>query len=379
MLARAPELVVGDGRLAPARTTSRRGGGQARAGALLDQVAVGLDVSVRETSVCVVDETGKLLKEARVPTEPEAIASLLAKGGFACKRVGLEAAPMSQWLYAELAAAGLPVICVEAQHMRSALSAQRNKTDRNDASGIAQMMRVGLYRPVHVKTLPSQERRLLLTARKLLQAKMLDFEADLRGTLKNFGLRVGVVGKGGFHARVRELVEGREGLSAVMLPLIEAHAALEAQYNVLHKRLLDMVRDDPLCRRLMTAPGVGPVIAFMFVATVDVPTRFPKSRLVGAHFGLTPKRYASGETDHSGRVSKCGDAMMRTALFEGAQALLVCTKRWYSLKAWGMSVARRRGMKRAIVAVARKLAMILHRMWLDCTDFRWGKEAATAA
>lgn len=339
---------------------------------------VGLDVSVRETSVCVVDETGKLLKEAKLPTEPEAIAALLARGGFACKRVGLEAGPMSQWLYAELAAAGLPVICVEAQHMRSALSAQRNKTDRNDARGIAQMMRVGLYRPVHVKTLPSQERRLLLTARKLLQAKLLDIEADLRGTLKNFGLRVGVVSKGGFRARIRELVEGREGLSAVMLPLLEAHAALEVQYNVLHKRLLDLVRDDPLCRRLMTAPGVGPVIALTFVATVDIPTRFPKSRLVGAHFGLTPKRYASGETDHSGRVSKCGDATMRTALFEGAQALLVCTKKWCSLKAWGMAIARRRGMKRAIVAVARKLATVLHRMWLDGTEFRWGKEAAAA-
>lgn len=278
---------------------------------------VGLDVSVRETSVCVVDETGKLLKEARVPTEPEAIASVLTKGGFACKRVGLEAGPMSQWLYAELAAAGLPVICVEAQHMRSALAAQRNKTDRNDARGIAQMMRVGLYRPVHVKTLPSQERRLLLTARKLLQAKMLDIEADLRGALKNFGLRVGVVGKSGFRARVRELVEGREGLSVVVLALLEAHAALQAQYDALHKRLLDLVRDDPLCRRLMSAPGVGPVIALTFVATVDIPTRFAKSRLVGAHFGLTPKRYASGETDRSGRVSKCGDEMMRTALLRG--------------------------------------------------------------
>ena len=333
---------------------------------------VGLDVSVRETSVCVVDETGRVLKEARVPTEPEAIASLLAKGGFACRRVGLEAGPMSQWLYAELAAAGLPVICVEARHMRSALSAQRNKTDRNDARGIAQMMRVGLYRLVHVKTLVSQERRLLLTARKLLQAKLLDLEADLRGTLKNFGLRVGMVGKGGFRARVRELVEGREGLSAVMLPLLEAHAALETQYNVLHKRLLDLVRDDPLCRRLMTAPGVGPVIALTFVATVDVPTRFPESRLVGAHFGLTPKRYASGETDHSGRVSKCGDAMMRTALFEGTQALLVCTKKWSSLKAWGMNVARRRGMKRAIVAIARKLAVTCWTMWqmLACSTGR---------
>lgn len=340
---------------------------------------VGLDVSVRETSVCVVDETGKLLKEAKVPTEPEAIAGLLAKGGFTCKRVGLEAGPMSQWLYAKLAAAGLPVICVEARHMRSALAAQRNKTDRTDARGIAQMMRVGLYRPVHVKTQQSQERRLLLTARKLLQAKVLDIEADLRGTLKNFGLRVGAVGKGGFRPRVRELIEGHEGLSAVMLALLEAHAALQMQYDALHKRLLDLVRDDPLCRRLMTVPGIGPVIALTFQATVDVPARFPKSRLVGAHFGLTPKRYASGETDHSGHVSKCGDAMMRTALFEGAQALLVCTKKWCGLKAWGMGIARRRGMKRAIVAVARKLAVILHRMWLDGTEFRWGKEAPAAA
>jgi transposase len=237
---------------------------------------VGLDVSVRETSVCVVDDMGKILKEAKVPTEPEAI-SLLAKVSYACKRIGLEAGPMSQWLYAELAAAGLPVICVEAQHMRSALAAQRNKTDRNDARGIAQMMRVGLYRPVHVKTLQGQERRLLLTARKLLQAKLLDIEADLRGTLKNASAW-GSSAKGGFRHRVRELIEGREGLSAVMSALLEAHAALQTQYNLLHKRLLDLVRDDPLCRRLMTAPGIGPVIALTFQAMVDVPTRFPRSR-----------------------------------------------------------------------------------------------------
>jgi transposase len=340
---------------------------------------VGLDVSVRETSLCVVDHAGKIVKEARVPTEPEAIVALLGKGSFTPKRVGLEAGPMSQWLYAGLAEAGLPVICVEAQHMRSALSAQRNKTDRNDARGIAQMMRVGLYRPVHIKTPASQERRLLLTARKLLQAKMLDLEAEVRGTLKNFGLRVGVVGKGGFRQRVRELIEGNEALDMVITALLEAHAAVRTQYDLLHKRLLDTVRDDPLCRRLMTTPGVGPVIALTFQATVDVPERFPKSRLVGAHFGLTPKRYASGETDHSGRISKCGDEMMRTALFEGAQALLVCTKKWSALKAWGMAIARRRGLKRAIVAVARKLAVILHRMWLDGTEFRWGSEVPATA
>jgi len=182
---------------------------------------------------------------------------------------------------------------------------------------------------------------------------------ELRSSGKNFGLRVGVVGKGGLRQRVRELIEGRETLTAVMSALREAHQALQTQYNILHKRLLNLMRDDPLCRRLMTAPGIEPVIALTFQATVDGPTRLAKSRLaksrlVGAHFGLTPKRYASGETDHNGRVSKCGDAMMRTALFEGAQALLVCTRKWCSLKAWGMAIAHRRGTKRAIaVAQAR--------------------------
>lgn len=154
------------------------------------------------------------------------------------------------------------------------------------------------------------------------------------------------------------------------------HAALETQYNVLHKRLLDTVRDDTLCRRLMSAPGIGPVIALTFQATVDIPACFARSRLVDAHFSLTPKRYASSETDHNGRISKCGDAMMRTALFEGAQALLVCTRKWSSLKTWGMAITRRRGLKHAIVAVARKLAVIRHRMWLDSTEFRWGKDTA---
>ena len=184
------------------------------------------------------------------------------------------------------------------------------------------MMRVGLYRPVHVKTRSAQEMRLLLTARKLLQSKMLDVEAELRGTLKNFGLRVGRVRKGGSSDRVRELVADDAALAVVATALLSAHTAIEAQYIALHERLLAVVRDDPVCRRLMSAPGVGPVIALTFKATVDVPARFPKSRLVGAHFGLTPKRYASGETDRSGRVSKCGDAMMRTALFGGAQVLL---------------------------------------------------------
>jgi transposase len=338
---------------------------------------VGLDVAVRETSICIVDSDGKTLRETRVATEPAAIVAALAR--FSPRRVGLEAGPLSQWLHAELAAAGVPVVCVETRHMKAALSAQLNKTDRNDARGIARMMRVGLYKPVHVKTLASQERRLLLTSRKLLQAKLLDLENDVRGTLKNFGLKVGLVGTGRFEARIRELLDGSETLAAIIMPLLMVHAVVHQQLAVLHKLLLDTVRDDPLCRRLMTAPGVGPVVALTFRATVDIPDRFRRSRAVGAHFGLTPRHYASGETDHNGRISKCGDAMMRTALYEGAQAVLCCSKRWSALRAWGMAVARRRGLRRAIVAVARKLAVILHRMWLDGTTFRWGKEAPATA
>ena len=337
----------------------------------------GLDISVKQTSICIVDETGKIVREAKVVSEPEAIIAVLTEPGIACCRIGLEAGPLAQWLYAALADAGLPVICVEARHMKAALSAQRNKSDRKDAGGIAQMMRVGLYRPVHVKTLKSQERRMLVTSRKLLRTKTIDIENDLRGTLRNFGLKVGAVSPSKFEGRIRELVTGQAMLAAIVEPMLTVRRALMEQYRLLHKMLLDLVRDEPVCRLLMTASGVGPIVALTFVATIGVPSRFAKSRAVGAHVGLTPQGYQSGEIERRGRISKCGDAMMQTALFEAAQVLLTRTSRWCSLKSWGMGVAKRRGMKKAIVAVARRPATILHRMWTDGTAYR--SKAAVAA
>ena len=238
--------------------------------------------------------------------------------------------------------------------MKAALSAQLNKSDRNDARGIAHMMRVGLYRPVHVKTLASQKRRVLLTSRQLLQAKALDIENDLRGTLRNFGLKVGVVGVSKFEARIRDLVMDLPDLAAITEPLLTARRVLRGQLGVLHRRLLAVVRQDEVCRRLMTVPGVGPVVALTFRATVDVAARFKNSKAVGAVYGLTPRRHQSGEIDRMGSISKCGDAMVRTTLFEAAQAMLTRTIRRSWLKAWGMKIARHRGMKRAIVAVARQ-------------------------
>src|SRR6516165_4984697 len=339
---------------------------------------VGLDVSVKETSVCVVDAVGRVVLEQKVPTEPADIVTLLSSLGVSFCRIGIEAGPLSQWLVNALTEADLPMICVETRHMKALLTAQQiNKTDRNDARGIAQMMRVGLFKPVHVKTLVAQEQRMLLTSRKLLQRKLLDVESDLRGTLRNFGLKVGVVSSGRYEARVRELVAGFPRLAAIVEPVLSVRRVMRQQFAVLHKMLLDTVRGDPVCRRLMTAPGVGAVVALTYRATVDQPQRFHHSRAVGAHVGLTPKRYQSGETDYEGGISKCGDALLRTMLYEAAHALLTRGAKWSWLKAWGVRVAQRRGMRRAIVAVARRLAVVLHRMWVDGREFRWSKDDTT--
>jgi transposase len=339
----------------------------------------GLDVSVKETSVCIVDETGKIVREVRVASEPEALLGLLKNPTYRFKRIGLEAGPLSQWLFSALAEADLPVICVETRHMQAVLKARINKTDRNDARGIAQMMRAGLYRAVHVKTLRSQKLRMLLTHRKLLQSKAIAIENDLRATLRNFGLKVGVVGTVKFEARIRELVENVPDLAELVEPLLIVRRALREQIGILHRRLLAIVRDDDVCRRLMTVPGVGPVVALTYRATVDVPARFRKSKSVGAVFGLTCSKYQSGEIDRSGAISRCGDEMMRAMLYEAAHIMLVRSTKWSWLKAWAMKIARRRGLKKAIVALARRLAVIMHRIWVDGTEFRWtGDQAAVA-
>jgi transposase len=243
---------------------------------------------------------------------------------------------------------------------------------------MAQMMRVGLYRPVHVKTLRSQRLRMLLTHRKLLQSKTIAIENDLRGTLRNFGLKVGMVGKVKFETRIKELVEHVPDLAVLVEPLLIVRRVLREQIGILHRRLLAIVRNDDVCRRLMTTPGVGPVVALTYRATVDVPARFRNSKAVGAVFGLTPSKHQSGEIDRMGAISKCGDAMMRTMLFEAAQAMLKRSAKWSWLKAWAMKIARHRGMKKAIVALARRLAVIMHRIWVDGTEFRWTREAVAA-
>jgi len=339
---------------------------------------VGLDISVKETSVCIVDETGKICREVKVLSHPDDLVVVLKIPDLRIERIGLEAGPLSQWLFDGLTKAGLPAICIETRHTKAFLRAQPNKSDRNDARGIAQMMRVNLFRPVHVKTLISQKRRALLTARKVLQEKAIAIENDIRGLLRNFGLKVGVIGAARFEDRIQELVEGLHDLASIMDPLLAARRKLREEFSHLHRRVIEITRDDVTCTRLMTVPGVGPVTALAFVSTIDVPARFRNSRAVGPALGLTPKLNQSGESHRIGRVSLCGDAMMRALLYEAAQVMLTRVKKWSWLKAWAMNVARRSGHRRAIVALSRRLAVVMHRMWCDNSDFCWTRNNMTA-
>ena len=336
----------------------------------------GIDVSLERSSVCVVDATGRIVREAKVASEPEALVHFFEQLGVPVARIGLEAGPLSQWLHAGLTAAGFETVLLETRRVKAALSAMVVKTDRKDARGIAQLLRMGWFRPVHCKSLPAQETRALLAGRKLLQGKLLDLEFSIRGILRGFGLKVGPVSKGRFVARIRELTSGQPMLERVIEPMLRAREVLSKEFHTLHRAMLDLVRNDSLCRRLMTAPGVGAVVAITFTTAIDDPTRFRRSRAVGAHFGLTPKKYQSGETDVTGGISKVGDGTVRVALYEAANVILTRSGRFSALKRWAMEVAKRRGMKRATVALARKLAVVLHRMWLDGSEFRFGKEAA---
>ncbi len=329
----------------------------------------GIDVSLECSSVCVVDANGKIVREHKVASEPEALIAWFGSLELDLRRIGLEAGPLSQWLYAAMRAAGLAVELLETRHVRTALQAMPVKSDRNDARGIAQLMRLGWFRPVHCKSVAAQEMRALLTARKLIQTKLIDVEMSLRGILRGFGLKVGNTTPPRFAGRIQQLVAGHLTLEAVAAALLSAHEVLLREFNGFEKQLRTMARLDPRTRLLMSAPGVGPIVALTYVSAIDDPARFKSSKAVGAHFGLTPKKYQSGEIDVSGRISKIGDAAVRTALYEAAHVMLVRPVKGSGLKSWAMKLARRAGMKKAKVALARKLAVILHRMWVDGTSF----------
>ena len=336
-----------------------------------------LDVSLRSIHICVVNKDGEIVAEGKTGSDAPDVVSFLDNLDVEIKRVGLEAGTLTQYLTYGLQFAGYDVVCMEARQVKSGLSAMRNKTDKNDARGIAQLLRSGWYQPVHIKSLDSHHVRALLASRKAVLDKCIDLENEIRGLLKVFGVKLPPkLGHGPFDEKLRPLIEADGALKNYLLPVLDARLALFNTFRELDNRTRHAAHTDPICQRLMSAPGVGFITALTFKAAVDDPERFKQSRTVAAHFGLTPRRFQSGEIDLEGHISKCGDSDVRSALYVAANSLMTRSSQWSSLRAWGMKLAKTRGHRRAVIAVARKLAVILHRMWIDDTQFQWGAEPA---
>lgn len=330
----------------------------------------GLDIGLERTAACVVDDQGRRIAEAVLPTEPEPLIAWLREHAPGCERVGLEACPLSDWLHDHMAAASLPVVCLETHHLSAALGAMTHKTDRNDARGIAQVVRVGWYKAVHPKSERSRELRALLVGRQTAQRHALKIENAIRGTLKAFGIKLPAGRRALFEARVRAALDDRPSLLGIIAPLLAARRALCASVEALHGQVLAAVRKDAACRRLMTVPGVGPITALSFRMAVDDPGRFRRSSSVGAVFGLVPRKHQSGQADRDGRITRAGDGLVRAALYEASNVLLTRVTRPSRLRDWAVRLAGRAGARKAKVALARKLAVLLHRLWRDGTEFR---------
>lgn len=331
---------------------------------------VGLDASKHSTNICIVDEKGRRLREGATPTEPAAIIGFLRgqRGRYA--RIGIEPMSFAPWLYEGLARAGLPLICIEAEHARRVMLARKlNKTDKNDARGIAEIMRSGLYKAVHLKTRRSLEYKLVLTAQKCLTAKRVDIDNVIAAALLQFGIRVRPTRAAVFSDKAAGLTANAPALQLAISPLVAARDALVGQIKCLEKQIECLANTDDICRRLCTAPGVGPVTALAYRSAIDIPERFSHSRDVGVHLGLTPATRQSGTSEHRGRISKCGDRGARTALYLAAFNVIKVDAKPSRLREWGRALMERKHRRKATVAVARRLAVILHRMWVSETDF----------
>ena len=340
-------------------------------------VYIGLDVSLASTAVCVLDEKGKIVTEAQVASTSEALISFMGKLPQEIAAIGLEAGPLSHWLHKGMTDAGFEPVLMETRHVKAALKAMPIKTDRRDAEGIARLLQMGWFRPVHCKSVSSQEMRALLTSRKTVVNALTNIELSLRGVLRNFGLKLGRVSKGRYEARVRELIAGNAMLEAAVKPILRARANLRRELTGLEKLVRNLARQDPVCRLLMTMPGVGHIVALTFTSAIDDPDRFRRSKDVGPWVGLTPGRDQSGERDIVGAITKCGDAGLRTALYQAATVMLN-RGRPNRLKAWAQRLTKLRGKKRATVALSRRIGVVLHRMWRDNTEFRFTREQAIA-
>jgi transposase len=339
---------------------------------------VGLDVSQKMTAICVVDSGGCRIWRGVCASAPEPIEQAVCRHAGNDVRIGIETGPMTPWLVHQLRGRGLDVVCLDARHARAALKMQLNKTDQNDAEGLAQIVRTGWYRSVHVKSFDAHRARALLGARAQLVGMTTRLSNHIRGVLKIFGLLPGATRGLPFDRKVEALLLDRADVEPIVRPMLAAWRHLRGQIAAFDKAIRTLVKSNPACRLLMSVPGIGALSVLAFVSTVEDPARFARSRSVGAHLGLTPKQYQSGEMDRSGRISRCGDTLARTLIYEAAVVILTRVKRASSLKDWAHAIARRSGPGKARIALARKLSVILHSIWRSGETFRWSEHTATA-
>lgn len=343
------------------------------------ELYVGLDISQSMTHLCVVDSKGKRIWEGKCRTEPGEIARMIRDKAPDTQLIGMESGALSPYLWHELSATGLPVVCIDARHAHKTLSEQLNKTDKHDARGIAQLVRTNFFKQVKVKSMKSHQVRTLLGARAQLVGMRTDLKNLIRGALKTHGYVVSHSVERGFKAKVAGIIKDSPVLAKMVAPLLKVLETTEREVQELDQLFEEYAENNAVCRNLMTIPGIGAITSVAFTSAVDDPKRFHKSRSVGAYFGLTNRRDQSGERDIAGRISCRGDNLVRSYLYEAALRLLTRTKSWSALKSWGLRIAKRSCMAKAIVAVARKLAVIMHQMWLTGEAFRWSEPEATAA
>lgn len=334
----------------------------------------GLDVSLKEISICVVDSDGEIMAYGNASADAEGVAGWLRNRSLKPKRIVHESGRLSIWLQRGMAEIGLPAICIDARKAHKSLSARLNKSDNADAEGLAQLARTNWFTPVHIRSEDAYRLRSLIGARERLIRLRKDLEGHIRGMLKTFGIRLTGVGQGkqrqGFRDQLAAAGDTEPVLRTIADGFIAAHSTLCQAAADLERAVRAKAKSHPVARRLMTIPGVGPIVTLSFVALVDDPNRFSKTTDVGAYLGLTPKRHQSGEMDWSGRVSKCGDAAMRCLLFEAASCVIRQVKRFCSLKSWAVRLAGRRGFRKATVATARKIAVLILTLWKSETEYQ---------
>jgi transposase len=333
---------------------------------------LGLDVSDKSTHLCAVDEEGRIGWRGVCATDPEVIARTIGRQCGDVARVVLETGALSAFLYQGLIERGVPVTCICARHAKGVLSVRVNKSDPHDAEGLAQLARTGWFKAVHIKDSTTHLDRAQLRVREQMVKAHRAMLGQLRGLLKLFGLRLGAVTTPARRtARLASLFDQKPELRPILAPLAASLAALEEQIAGATRALRLRAAADPVCARLMSVPGVGPVAALTFKSSVEDPDRFARGADVGAYAGLVPRRFQSGERDTKGRISKAGDRMLRHALYEAANSLLARVKGSCALRTWGLALAQAKGAKRARVAVARKLAALLHKLWRSEASFHW--------